>query len=136
MNQMKTFHVLFAFAAALALSRAEAAPQLSIDQALKIANSYLKENGRTDIWISSATLDKPSVGGSDVWVFKWSAPVALDNTKRETGLEVAMDGTVARYTEKVSNANSPAAATVPADRAALSNHRTRSDRPSILDLKH
>jgi hypothetical protein len=25
---------------------------------------------------------------------------------------------------------------VPADRAELSNHRTRSDRPSILDLKH
>jgi hypothetical protein len=108
MIQMKTFHVLFAFAAALALSRAEAAPQLSIDQALKIANSYLKENGRTDVWISSVTLDKPSMGGSDVWVFKWSAPVALDNTKRETGLEVAMDGSVARYTEKVSNANSPA----------------------------
>ena len=136
MTQMKASLALLPFAAAFALSQAEAAPQLSIDQALKIANSYLKENGRTDVWITSVALDKPSIGGADVWVFKWNAPVALDGTKRETGLEVAMDGTIARYTEKVSNTSSPGTVTVPADRAALSNHRTRSDRPSILDLKH
>jgi hypothetical protein len=113
-----------------------AAPQTSIDQALKIANSYLKENGRGDVWVSSIALEKPSAGSAQVWAITWNAPVVLGDTKRETGIEVAMDGSVARYTEKVANANSPATVGVPADRGPLSNHRTRTTRPSILDLKH
>jgi hypothetical protein len=133
---MKTFIAIVALAAALLVSPVQAAPEVSIDQALKIANSYLKENGRTGAWISAINLEKPSVGGSAVWNVKWNSPVAIDDTKRETGIEVSMDGNVARYTEKVSNANSPSVVGVPADRAPLSNHRTRSDRPSILDLKH
>lgn len=133
---MKTLTLLIASAATLLVSHAQAAPNLPIDQALKIANSYLKDNGRSGVWISAITLEKAAVGGSGVWAVKWSSPVALDDTKRETGIEVGMDGNVARYTEKVANANSPSVVGVPADRAALSNHRTRSDRPSILDLKH
>jgi len=133
---MKAFVLLVAFAAALLVSDAQAAPAVSVDQALKIANSYLKENGRGDVWISGINLEKGSASGSEVWVVKWSTPVVLEQTKRETGIEIGMDGNLARYTEKVANANSPAVVGVPADRAQLSNHRTRSDRPSILDLKH
>jgi hypothetical protein len=133
---MKRSLLFITLAAALTLSHAEAAPQVSIDEALKIANSYLKENGRTDVWITGIALEKPSAGRSGVWAVTWSAPVVLDDTKRETGIEIAMDGSVARYTEKVANASSPAVVGVPADRAPLSNHRTRSQRPSILDLKH
>lgn len=134
MNYMKTLSI--AFAGLIGVIGAHAAPQLSIDQALKVANSYLKESGRTDVWISAIVLEKPAAAGSEIWSIKWSAPVVIDDTKRETGLEVAMDGSIARYTEKVANANSPAVVGVPADRAPLSNHRTRTQRPSVLDLKH
>lgn len=119
------------------LATATAAPQVSIDQALKIARGYLDENGRAGTWISGIILESTSMtGGKQVWSVKWNAPVPLSDTKRETGLEIAMDGSYARYTEKLANASSPASAGVPADRAALSNHRTRSDRPSILGFKH
>jgi hypothetical protein len=124
------------FLAALTLTTAAvAAPQLGADQAAKIATDYLKENGRAGTWITSITLEPASVG-KQVWSVKWSQPVTLSDTKRETGLEIAMDGSYARYTEKVANANTTTVVGVPAERASLSNHRTRSDRPSILDLKH
>lgn len=114
----------------IATATASASPQLPVDKAIKIANDYLKENGRSDTWISAVAFE------GKVWAVKWNTPVVLTDTKRETGLEVSMDGSYARYVEKLANANSPAVAGVPADRAALSNHRTRSDRPSILGLKH
>lgn len=114
-----------------------AEPQLPIDKALKIATGYLKENSRSGTFITSVTLESTTMSsGPTVWAVKWNAPVTLSDTKRETGLEIAMDGSYARYTEKLANANSPAVVGVPAARAELSNHRTRSDRPSILGFKH
>jgi hypothetical protein len=134
---MKSLLTALALTTVSGLLSAHAAPPLSIDKALKIANDYLKENGRTDTAITGISLEKTSIGGSKtVWTVRWESPVLLSDTKRETGLEIAMDGSYARYTEKIANKNTPATAGVPADRAALSNHRTRSDRPSILDLKH
>ena len=134
---MKSLLTCLTLATAFALTSAQAAPPLSIDKALKIANDYLKENGRTDTAIVGISLEKTSMTGSKtVWAVRWETPVLLSDTKRETGLEIAMDGSFARYTEKIANKNTPASVGVPADRAALSNHRTRSDRPSILDLKH
>ncbi len=117
-------------------STVHAAPQLSIEQAAKIANDNLKERGLTgQNWITAITLENTSMGGkTTVWAVKWNAPIVIDPAKRETGIEIQMDGTYARYVDKSSI--TPASAGVPADRAALSNHRTRSDRPSILDLKH
>jgi hypothetical protein len=130
----------FAFAAlTLALVAAtDAAPPVSIDQALKIANGYLQETGRAgQTSIVGITLEKTAItSGKQVWVARWDTPVMLDDTKRETGLEIAMDGSYARYTEKVASKNTPFTVGVPAQRAELSNHRTRSTRPSILDLKH
>ena len=113
-----------------------AAPQLSIEQALKIANDTLKErNLNGQYWITGITLEPTSMSRSQfVWVVRWNAPISLEESKRETGLEIQMDGTYARYVDKASV--TPASVGVPAERAALSNHRTRSDRPSILDLKH
>jgi hypothetical protein len=128
-----------ALAAALSFVAIEtlAAPQLSVDQALKIANSYLKEMGRSGTSIVGINLENTALsGGKTVWAVRWDTPVVLSETKRETGLEISMDGSYARYTERMANANSPSSAGVPADREALRNHRTRSDRPSILDLKH
>jgi hypothetical protein len=126
-----------ALIATFAPTFAHATPPLSIDKALKIANEYLKENGRTDTAIAGISLEKTSMtGGNTIWAVRWETPVLLSDTKRETGLEIAMDGSFARYTEKTANKNTPASVGVPAERAALSNHRTRTDRPSILDLKH
>ncbi len=124
--------ILFLLSFSALIATGHAAPALSIEQAVKIANEALKERNLTgQTWISSITLE---AGKTPVWAVKWNAPIVVDPSKRETGLEIQMDGTYARYVDKSSI--TPATAGVPADRAALSNHRTRSDRPSILDLKH
>jgi hypothetical protein len=134
---MKSLLTAVAFIAAFAPLSSHAAPPIPIEKALKIANEYLKENGRSDTAIAGINLEKTSIGGAkSVWAVRWETPILLSDTKRETGLEIAMDGSYARYTEKIANKNTPASVGVPAERAELSNHRTRSDRPSILDLKH
>lgn len=123
---------------ALALAPlAHAEPSVSIDEALKIAKKYLKENDRS-VFIKSLSLDPTSLAKNQyVWSAMWNAPVMLEGDKRETGVEISMDGSVARFVEKVgSSTATPGSVGVPASRAELSNHRTRSTRPSILDLKH
>ncbi len=131
----KTLALLIAFTLA-PLCQAE--PSVSIDEALKLAKKYLKENGRDGVFIQSLSLDPTSLAKNQyVWAAMWNAPVMLEDTKRETGIEISMDGSVARFVEKVgSSKSSPGSVGVPAERAELSNHRTRSTRPSILDLKH
>jgi hypothetical protein len=131
---MKRFAILLAFTAATACAE----PQLPIEKAIKIANNYLKENGRKDTFVKSISLDPTSLAKNQyVWAAMWGAPVPLEDMKRESGIEIQMDGTVSRYVEKTgSSKNTPGTVGVPADREALLNHRTRSDRPSILDLKH
>jgi len=113
-----------------------AEPAVSAEQAIKIANETLKERSLAgQYWITGVTLEPTTLGKREsVWVVRWNAPISLEKAKRETGLEVGMDGTYARYVDKT--AVTPATAGIPAGRAPLSNHRTRSDRPSILDLKH
>ena len=127
---------LFSIAVLVFAGVAQAAPQLSIEQAMQVANGALKErNLAGQVWITGLTLEPTSMSKTKyVWVARWSSPVSLEEGKRETGLEIQMDGTYARYVDKTSI--TPATAGIPADRAALTNHRTRSDRPSILDLKH
>ena len=113
-----------------------AEPAVSAERAAKIANDTLEERELAgQYWITGLTLEATSLAKKQsVWVVRWNAPISLDGAKRETGLEIGMDGTYARYVDKT--AVTPATAGIPASRAALSNHRTRSDRPSILDMKH
>lgn len=129
------FALAFAFTFAPAI---HANPSVSIDEALKLAKKYLKENARDGVFIRSLSLDPTSLAKNQyVWAAMWSAPVMIEDSKRETGVEISMDGSVARYVEKVgSSAATPGTVGVPASRAELQNHRTRSTRPSILDLKH
>src|SRR6266511_558394 len=99
---MKSRLTALALTTVFGLMSAQAAPPLSIDKALKIANEYLKENGRTDTAIAGINLEKTSLGGGKtVWTIRWETPVLLSDTKRETGLEMAMDGSYARYTERI-----------------------------------
>lgn len=132
MKSLATFALIALGSATLA----SAAPELSVEQALKIAKGYMKEYGR-DTWISSITLAPISMGQStQVWAIKWGSPVLIDDTKRETGIEIAMDGSYSRYTERLANTKTPGEVGIPAHRAELSNHRTRSRKPSVLDMKH
>ena len=136
---MKRFAALLSLASVLTFAAGAAEnPPLPIEKALKIANDYIKENKREGIFIKSISLDPTSFSHNQfVWAAMWSAPIVLEGGKRETGVEISADGSLARYVEKVgATSSTPGSVGVPADRASLQNHRTRSDRPSILDLKH
>jgi hypothetical protein len=77
---MKSFLTSLIVSAAFTLTAANAAPPLSIDKALKIANGYLKENGRSDTAISGIVLEQTSIGGKTVWAVRWETPVFLSDT--------------------------------------------------------
>ncbi|MHA3773522.1 hypothetical protein ACXR0O_18465 [Verrucomicrobiota bacterium sgz303538] len=119
---MKT--LLSAACIAVLASSVVAAPQISIDQAISLAQQHLKERGLDgDRYITSLALEKDSITrGNQYWYARWSESVKLEDRKTELGLRINMDGSVVRIVE------GPA--------AQPKNYRTRSDRPSILDLKH
>jgi hypothetical protein len=116
-----------------------AQPALPIEKAVKIANDWLKEAGQKDSnFIAGISLDPTALTRREfVWAVRWNSPIQLEETKRETGIEIAMDGTVARYVDKTTPAqtNTPGTVGVPAERAELLNTKNRTKRPSILDLK-
>ena len=72
--------------------------------------------------VMSITLDRDSLRGKErYWYARWSENVKLEERKTELGLRINMDGSIVRMVE--GPASQP------------KNYRTRSDRPSILDLK-
>ncbi|MDQ3620977.1 MAG: hypothetical protein M3463_00585 [Verrucomicrobiota bacterium] len=111
-----------------------AAPRLPVEKAIRIAAGELKSRGLGDeVFITSVTLEPAARSDGGRWLVRWSEAIPLESTKREIGLEVAMDGSVARVVNVAAADGRPAASE---SRRALTNHRTRSDRPSILNLKH
>ena len=118
---------LFAITALLGATAAAAAPSLPIDQAAALAQAHLRERGLNGrVYVTSLGLEIESLGRRvPYWYARWSQSVAGEDKKRETGLRINMDGSLVRIVEMPN-----------ASREALRNHRTRSDRPSILDLKH
>ena len=123
---MKTLCPLVA-AALLSGSVAAAPPALPIDQAAWLAKEHLRERGLSgQVHVTSLALEIESLGRRvPYWYARWSQSVAGAEKKRELGLRINMDGSLVRIIEAPN-----------ASREALRNHRTRSDRPSILDLKH
>jgi hypothetical protein len=96
---MKNLHLLpltavlaLLFMAAPALAD-EKPPALPIDQALKIAQDYLQKHGATCA-IVGLTVERPTLHSS-YWYAKWSSPVT-DGERKESGLRIDMDGTIAR----------------------------------------
>jgi hypothetical protein len=85
--------IALAFAAAV---RAE--PPLSVQQALKIAQDYLKSEGLGDKhFISAIVLEKNvAIGNSLVWYVQWSPEVREDG-RSESGIRIGMDGKIAQY---------------------------------------
>jgi hypothetical protein len=131
---MKTLLLILALSLASNTHPVAAAP-LEIEKAIRIARDHLKQTGlASQVSIASATLEAPaSQNSAPAWVIRWSAPLEVEGSQREIGLQVAMDGSSARLVERVVRTGS---GYVPANRAELSNHRTRTNRPSILNLKH
>lgn len=101
-----------------------ATPTLSVQQAADLAQQHLKERGLSARrYITSLALEKEAGRrGERYWYARWSESVKLEEKKTELGLRINMDGSLVRVVE------GPA--------APPKNYRTRSDRPSILDLKH
>ncbi len=100
------------------------APSVQVAQAATMAQQHLKERGLDDrIFIRALVLEAATVGrGERYWYARWSQNVTIEEEKKEVGLRINMDGTVVRVVENPSK--------------KYTDHRSRSNRPSILDLKH
>lgn len=91
-----------ALTAALAVSSlsafaADKAPNLPIDQALKIAQEYLQKSGNASgVQIVGLTYEQSTLR-TGYWYAKWSSTVEVDGNRKETGLRIDMDGTVTRF---------------------------------------
>ncbi len=127
---------LFALMSVAAATLVQAGPALDISGAVKVAQKSLNERKLDgDVWIKSISLESKTITGSNaVWVVSWNAPVLIEEGKLESGIEIKMDGSYVRYVNKTSV--TPGTAGIPADRVELTNPRTRTKRPSVLDLKH
>ena len=81
---------------------AEEKPALPIDKALAIAQDYLKKNGHADsIAIAGLSIERAAFGSKSThWYAKWAPSIPLDGGRKEFGIEIEMDGTVARIVDK------------------------------------
>ena len=111
-----------AFIIAAASAGAAPGPRLRVDQAASLAQAHLKERGLEGrVFVSALTLESTAITrGKTYWYARWSDAVA-GGEKREVGLRIHMDGSVARVVEN------------PAKK--YKDHRARPNRPSVLDLK-
>lgn len=116
---MKTLLPLLLALATFAL-RAQAAP-LPIETALGLAQKDLRERGLAgEVSIVSLSLESGAVvGGKVSWFARWSRSIDLGGGRRESGLQIGMDGAVARMVK-----------------APAKPKQHDHSRPSILDLKH
>ena len=80
----------------LAAASTFAAPPLPADQAVALANKHLKERGASaDIYLTSLKFEPTDVRRSQFrWSVDWSQPIPLDESKKEVGIEIAMDGSI------------------------------------------
>lgn len=79
---------------------AEEKPALPIEKALAIAQDYLKKCGHSAA-IAGLSVERDSLGSKSThWYARWAPAIALDGGRKEFGIEIAMDGTVARIVDK------------------------------------
>jgi hypothetical protein len=122
---MKSF-TLSLIALLAAVSLAQAVPTLSVDKAASLAQKELVGRGLADhVYVLSLVMRLDGALNKDwYWYASWSESIPGDNRTKEVGMRINMDGSTIRVVEG------------PGSVDALRNPRTRSDRPSILDLKH
>lgn len=118
-------------------SSALAAPTLPVDRAVALAHQHLKDRGHAGkYYITSVKLEAANARRSAYhWSVDWSAAIPVDELKKEVGLEIAMDGTVVSIVKGPANKDPMTGRFEPNGPTGLQNPRTRTKRPSILDLK-
>ena len=106
--------------ALLALASCALAAPLPIETALGVAQKDLKDRGLAgQVSIVSLSLESGAiVGGKSYWFARWSQSIDIGEQRRESGLQINMDGSVVHL---VKAPNKP----------KQQDH----SRPSILDLK-
>ena len=95
-------HTLLALSLSASAFAAGEKPALPIEKALSIAQDYLKKGGHAgSVAIAGLTVERESITNKSThWYAKWAPPIALDGGRKEFGIEIAMDGTVARIVDK------------------------------------
>ena len=96
---MKHLIALVSLFFAVAAFADEAAPPVSVRQALEAAEKNMQERGLgSDIYIESVSLSRALMFGGDAyWLVKWSHPLpASTPNSHEIGLKIMMDGKVYR----------------------------------------
>ncbi len=83
-------------------ARAEKAPTLPIDAALKLAQDYLKGQPNPPA-IVALTLEEATLRGRKIWYAKWSQPI-FGGPKPEVGLQIEMNG---EFVKVVTGAGEP-----------------------------
>lgn len=93
--------LVIALTLATAAVRADDRPALPLEKAVAISVDYLKSIGKDkDHWIASISYERQSItNGTYKWFVKWGPPISLGGRK-ELGLEISMDGEVARAVDK------------------------------------
>ena len=93
-------HTLLAMSISATAFAAGEKPALPIEKALAIAQDYLKKAGHS-VAIGGLSVERESFTNKSVhWYAKWVPSIALDGGRKEFGIEIAMDGTVARIVDK------------------------------------
>ena len=97
MKKISFTFIALLFAAQAPFLQAEERPEISIQQAVKIAETEknLRDNG-SSVYIESISLQRTSLlNGKTVWIAKWSEKLpANDPRDRDVGVEISMDGHV------------------------------------------
>ena len=95
-------HSLLALSLGASAFAAGEKPALPIEKALGIAQDYLKKSGQSgSVSIAGLSVERDSIGSKGGhWYAKWAPAIALDGGRKEFGIEIAMDGTVARIVDK------------------------------------
>jgi len=99
---MKTcLALLFAFSLSATALCADKRPALPLEKAVALAADYLKSIGQDkDHWIASISYERESMtSGTYKWFVKWGPPIEIGGRK-ELGLEIAMDGELARAVDR------------------------------------
>ena len=93
-------HTLLALSLGASAFSAEEKPALPIEKALAIAQDYLKKSGHSAA-IAGLSVERDSIGSKGGhWYAKWAPSIPLDGGRKEFGIEIAMDGTIARIVDK------------------------------------
>jgi hypothetical protein len=126
---------IFAIALLFAAS-AFAESLLPVEKAVSIASKHLKTRGNASAYITSVKLEPDNLQRSSFrWNVTWNEPITLDELKKEVGVVIAMDGSLVSLVKGTPNKDPMTGKYDPNGPTGLQNPRTRTDRPSILDLK-